>query len=78
MAMGMVCENPIPAWDDNIQPFRCFDNAKVVLTKTYQRKKASEAGWSQMLSTLSHRWDTNPRPDDYESSALPAELRWRT
>jgi hypothetical protein len=28
MAMGMVCENPIPAWDDNIQPFRCFDNAK--------------------------------------------------
>ncbi len=26
----------------------------------------------------SHQWDTNPRPDDYESSALPAELWWRT
>jgi hypothetical protein len=25
----------------------------------------------------SHQWDTNPRPDDYESSALPAELWWR-
>jgi hypothetical protein len=26
---------------------------------------------------LSHQWDTNPRPNDYESFALPAELWWR-
>ena len=24
----------------------------------------------------SHLCDTNPRPDNYELSALPAELRW--
>ena len=26
---------------------------------------------------LSHQWESNPRPDDYESAALPTELWWR-
>ena len=27
-------------------------------------------------SPWSHRRDSNPRPDDYKSTALPTELRW--
>lgn len=28
------------------------------------------------LKSVSHRRDSNPRPTDYKSVALPAELRW--
>ena len=28
-------------------------------------------------STLSHSWDSNPRPSHYECDALPTELKWQ-
>ena len=34
------------------------------------RASGTGSGWSQ-------RWDSNPRPPDYKSGALPIELRWR-
>ena len=37
------------------------------------------ATWVPLQTSLSwsHRRDSNPRPTDYKSVALPAELRWR-
>ena len=37
------------------------------------------ATWVPLRTSLSwsHRRDSNPRPTDYKSVALPAELRWR-
>lgn len=32
---------------------------------------------SDFLNTKSHRWGSNPRPDVYETPALPTELRWQ-
>ena len=34
-------------------------------------------GNSFWLSKTSQRRESNPRPDAYEASALPTELRWR-
>jgi hypothetical protein len=36
------------------------------------------SGTSPKNRTWSWRWDSNPRPADYKSAALPAELRQHT
>ncbi len=40
------------------------------------RKIKKADGWMSAFLQKSHRQDLNLRPTDYESVALPAELRW--
>ncbi len=47
-------------------------NAYPVLT---QRKTRHLAGSISSVKSKSRRWDSNPRPTDYKSVALPTELR---
>jgi hypothetical protein len=30
------------------------------------------------IGRKSHLWESNPRPPDYKSGALPTELKWRS
>ncbi len=43
------------------------------ILKSLKNKKASKQ--SALKLFLSWRWDSNPRPADYKSAALPTELR---
>ena len=40
------------------------------------RSAISPTDFITLLKNVSHRRDSNPRPTDYKSVALPAELRW--
>ena len=37
--------------------------------------RVTPTGVKTWISLLSWRWDSNPRPADYKSAALPTELR---
>src|SRR5438477_12267386 len=51
--------------------------SKFLLTKTQQTAKASRTTSRKMLKiSWSHPPDSNRRPADYESAALPTELGW--